>query len=379
MLVVGVLSVGCSPASVKSSDPASSGNDGSSSGGTGGPGDGNGDGSGETGDGSALPDGTLLYQRTERSGNDVHDSIIARDLATGTESVVTDLTGDGSSGWEIWGYSLSPDRRRIALASLYGPTKEDNATGLATRAIWTLATDGTDFRRLTPTFPNDSGGRQSFTHDVGDPEWTADGSQVLFGFGTYWWEGGELQGGSFPWTISAAGGEYPASFPTPTSCGQVVHPSRNPVTGEFLFLDQICIPGQGDGDGLYLYPPDGSTSPKKIITSARVDGNVDVFLAKPAWFPDGSGFLFIGGVTETNWSPSLLAYDIKADKISLVVAAPRGAIVNSVAVAPDASKIVYCVRQNEGTATDLHLIDLTAASPTDAAITTDGKSCAPSF
>jgi Tol biopolymer transport system component len=151
------------------------------------------------------------------------------------------------------------------------------------------------------------------------------------------------------------------------------------VTGDLLFLDEICIPGQGEGDGLYLYPAGGSTSPKKLVASAHVDGKADVFLAKAAWFPDGSGFLFIGGVTETDWRPSLLAYDMKADKVSVVVAAPEGSGVHSVAIAPDESKIVYCVQQDQGGAEDLHLIDLTAASPTDSAITTDGVSCDPSF
>lgn len=376
-IVIGAaLFAACTPTPSNDSKPgASNTGDGSP-----GSGDGDGDGAGDgNGDGAVLPEGTLLYQRHQRSGNDGHDSIIARDLASGDERVITDLTGDGSSGWEIWGYSLSPDRRRIALASLYGPTKEDNATGLATRAIWTLATDGTDFRRLTPTFPNDSAGRQSFSHDVSDPEWTADGSRVVFDFGTWWWEGGEQQGGAFPWTVSAAGGAAPASFVTPTDCGLVIHPSRHPVTGELLFIDQVCIPGQGDGAGLYLYPASGGKSPRKIIASAHVDGNVDIFQAKPAWFPDGSGFLFVGGVTETDWRPSLLAYDIKADKISLVVAAPQGAGVQSVALAPDASKIVYCLRQNESNGEDLHLVDLTAESLTDTSITTDGTSCDPVF
>lgn len=367
-----LLAAGCSS--------SSSGGSGSGSSGTGATGsDGGGGGGGASGDGPVLPDGTLLYIHSQKSGNDVHDSIIARDLATSSERVVTDLTGDGSSGWEIWGYALSPDRRRITLASLYGPTKEDNATGLATRAIWTLATDGTDFLRLTPTFPNNSGGRQSYSLDVGNPEWNADGSEVIYDFGEYWYENSTLQGGSFPWTVSASGGAAPTSFVTPTDCGQVLHPSRNPATGEFLFVVDLCIPGQGDGDGLYVYPASGSTTPKKLVASAHVDGNVDIFLAKPAWFPDGSGFLFIGGVTETDWTPSLLAYDIKGDKISLVAPAPTGTTIYDVALSPDASKIVYCAHDNTSGAENLHLIDLTQASPTDTAITTDGQSCDPAF
>lgn len=328
--------------------------------------------------GPVLPPGTLLYKRSTKAGNDVHDAIVARDLASGQERVVTDLTGDGSTGWEIRGFSLSPDRRRIALASLYAPTKEDNATGLATRAIWTLATDGTDFRRLTPTVENDSGGRQTFSHEVGEPEWTADGTQVVYDFGTYWYEGGQLKGGSFPFMVSAAGG-IPSGLDSPTDCGQVVYPSRHPTTGELLFVRDICIPGQGEGDGLYVYPTAGSKSPKKLVASSRAAGNVDLFLAKAAWYPDGSGFGFIGGVAETDWRPSLLAYDAKTEQISLVVAAPDGTIIERVAVAPDATKAVYCLRQNTSNAEDLHLLDLTTSPPADTAITTDGQSCDPSF
>ncbi len=370
----------CSPTSSGGSGGGSSsgsnggnGSNGSNDGGTSGAAD------GSAGAGPVLPEGTLLYQRVRRADNRRYDSLIARDLATGDERVVTDLTGDGSDGWDIWGYSLSPDRRRIALASLYGPTAEDNETGLATRRIWTLATDGTDFRRLTPTFPNDSNGRSSYTQEIGDPEWSADGSFVVFSWGSYWYEGTTLKGGSFPWTVSTAGGALPSSFPTPTDCGQVIHPSRNPVTGDFLFVTQICIPGQGKGAGIYLYPATGSTTPTQIVGSAHVDGSIDVFSAKPAWFPDGSGFAFIGGLAETEWRPSLLAFDGQTGDVSLVAAAPEGYSVDSVTIAPDASKVVYCLRHGADNTLNLHLIDLTATPFTDTAITTDGASYAPSF
>lgn len=328
--------------------------------------------------GAALPKGTLLYVRTKKSGNSRVDALIARDLSKNTERVVTDLTGDGSSGWAIGGYSLSPDRRRIAIASLYGPTSADTATGLATRAIWTLAVDGSDFRRLTPTFPKDSQGRSNFQYEVGNPEWSADGARVLYDFGEYWWEGTTLKGGSFPWIVSAAGGKAPAPFPTSSDCS-VIYPSRNPVTGEFVFIHSVCVPGQGEGDGLYLYPAAGSARPQKLIASAHVDGNVSVFLREVSWFADGSGFLFIGGVTETDWRPSLLLFEKATNKIAMLAAAPAGSVVYGAALAPDASKVVYCLRRDDTSATDLHLIDLTASSLTDVAITTDGRSCDPSF
>ncbi|MBX3196621.1 MAG: hypothetical protein KF894_00590 [Labilithrix sp.] len=278
---------------------------------------------------------------------------------------------------DIRGYALSPDRRRIAIASLRSPTKEDTATGLATRAIWTLAIDGTDFLRLTPTFPKDDQGRNRFSYNVADPVWSADGSRVLYDFGSYWYEGTTFSGGSVPWSVSAAGGEAPTSFPTQFGCS-VIDPARNPATGEFLFIHSVCVPGQGDGDGLYLYPADGGTKPKKLLGSAHVDGSIDVHLEKASWISDGSGFLFIGGTSESDWTPSLFAYDMQAGTASPLVVPPQGSAIVSVAMSPDASKIVYCLRNDDSTS-DLHVIDVSAASPTDTPITTDGKSCYPSF
>lgn len=321
-----------------------------------------------------LPDGALLYIRHETKD---HDLIVAHDFRTGDERIVTDLTGDGSSGWEIDGFALSPDRRRIAIASLYGPTKEDTATGLATRAIWTLAVDGSDFRRLTPTFPKDAQGRQGFQYDIGYPEWTADGAQIVYDFGQYWWEGATFKGGSFPWIVSAAGKVPPSSFPTPSDC-TVLYPSRNPASGEFLFIHSVCVPGQGEGEGLYLYPASGGKNPQKLVDSSHGDGGVDVFLAKPSWFSDGSGFLFLGGTADTDWRPSLLACDLTNNTISMLVPAPVGTGIQRVAVSADTSKIVYCLSRDDGRE-DLHLIDLSLTSPTDVELTTDGKSCHPSF
>lgn len=378
----GLLLAGCSSGSSNSNegvDGGTSGTDGGASGTDGGTSHSDGGTSGTDGgtptQDPVLPAGTLLYLRHDRSGSSVTDSIIARDLSSGNERVVTDLTGDGSSGWEIRGMSLSPDRRRIAFASLYDPTTEDTATGLATRAIWTVGTGGVNFRRLTPTFPNDSQGRSTFSHDVDYPEWTADGAEVVYDFGTYWWEGGQLMGGTFPQVVSAAGGV--PTFPTTSTDCSVLYPSHNPATGDFLFVHSVCVPGQGDGDGIYLYPPEGSATPTQVVASAHVEGSVDVSLRKPVWFPDGTGFLFMGGLAETDWSWALLAYDGQTGSISVIVAPPAGASVYGVAIAPDASKLVYCLRQGDTGAEDLHLMDLTANPVTDTALTHDGNSCDP--
>lgn len=371
-----VLGAACTP--VASSDGSGAGGDdpsgGGGSGGSGGDaGSAGSGGSGGTSTGAALPVGTLLYVRSLTSQS---DALVARDLPSGNEHVVTDLTGDGSSGWNIdGGYSISPDRHRIALSSLYGPTKEDNATGLATKRIWTFAVDGTDFRRLTPPFPNTGGGKSGFSIDVTDPTWTADGSAIVYDYGEYWWEGTDLRGGSFPWTVSTAEGSYPSLLTTSTDCS-VIHSSRNPATGELLFIHSVCIPGQSE-DGLYLYPAAGGNAPTRLV--GRATDGIDVYLATPSWLPDGSGFVFLGSTEATSWTPAIIAYDMAKLHATPLFAPPSGSHFRSVAISPDGSKIVYCLADDTTNARDLHVIDLAPATPTDTALTNDGKSCDPSF
>lgn len=330
---------------------------------------------GSTSHGPALSAGTLLYIRARSSDSDV---LVARTLATGEEHAITDLTGDGSSGWNISGYSLSPDRRRIALTSLYAPTSEDTATGLATRAVWTLDTDGTDFLRLTPTFPNDSGGRSNYSISVDGPVWTSDGAFVLYTVGTYWWEGTTLEGGATPWIVAASGSSYPTTWPTSFGC-TVIHASRNPATGDMLLIHSVCVPSVGSGDGLYLYPADGGTSPTQLLAASRAADGIDVSLETPSWLADGSGFVFIGESSATDWRPAIFAYDMGSRAASLVFAPPADSVMGNAAIAPDASSIVYCLQNTTAGSRDLHLIDLSTSPPTDTALTHDGMSCSPSF
>ncbi len=368
---------------------ASAGAGGDPGAGGGGPGPGGGSsaagngaaGSGAAGNGAAgaggkqtapLPVGTLLYVRTVAKGKDV---LVARDLTNHTEHIVTDLTGDGGPGWELDSYAISPDRKRIALASLYGPTSADNATGLATRHIWSLAVDGTDFVRLTPVFANTGAGKNTFQISVGEPMWTADGSKVLYGYGEYWWENSVFKGGTRPWAVSSAGGAYPSLVPTPNDCASVLYPSRNPKTGEMLYIHSICIPGQGE-EGLYLYPAGGSATPTKLV--GEQTNNIDIYLSPASWLSDGSGFLFLGA-TQADKPANIAIYDMTKHTVSLAFAPPAGGWFDSVAISPDATKIVYCVRNGDGTVRDLHLIDVSGASAVDTALTTDGKSCDPSF
>ncbi len=307
-----------------------------------------------------------------------HDLLIARDLKSGQERVITDLRGDGSSGWKIHGYALSPDRKRIVLASLYGPTKADVDTGLATRAIWSLATDGSDFRRLTPVFPNTSQGRSQFSIPVGEPVFTKDGS-VLYDFGNYWYEGTTLKGGSLPWSVSAGGGT-PTLLSTVTSCS-VLDPSVHPVTGELLFRHSVCISSQDEG--IFLYPSAGGTAPKKLVAQTYGPGGIDPSLETASWIGDGSGFVFVGTTEvtragQTDTARALFVYDMVKATATPIVVPDAGFYVQTGAISADGQALVYCLR-GAGDTYNLHFIDLSAATPVDKALTTDGKSCAPQF
>ena len=325
--------------------------------------------------GTALPTNALLYVYSDTVDS---DWLVARDLRTGKERLVTDLRSDGSDGWEIWGHSLSPDRRRIAIASLFDPTQEDVDTGLATRRIWTFGVDGSDFERLTPVFENTGQGRKDFDISVQDPVFSADGQDVIYDFGNWWYEGTTLEGGSLPWTVPVRGG-VPSLFETMTGC-TVIDPSVNPATGDVLFVHSVCV--RSEDEGLFLYPAGGGTEPLKLVDRGFGPGSVDPALEKASWLADGSGFAFVGDIEvtreqSTETASSLLAFDMTTQEIRVIVVPEPDASVRNAAVAPDGSVIVYCLAHDGGY--DLHAIDLTADALEDVPITNDGKSCSPGF
>ncbi|MBX3203566.1 MAG: hypothetical protein KF764_00795 [Labilithrix sp.] len=312
-----------------------------------------------------MPASTFLYVSRVAADRDV---LMAYDRDSGQARTVTDLRGDGSNGWTIDGYSLSKDRTRIAAATLYGPTQADVATKLSAQRIWSFATDGSDFRRLTPVFENTSQGRAQFQIEVRNPSFSRDGATVFVGYGEYWYEGTSLNGASGIWTVGAAGDQVPNLFKAPNPCS-LVSPSVDPSTGKVAVLHSVCIPGQGQ-DGIHLYAEDGSGTPELLV---RSDATLNVMLEPPRWLPDGSGFLFIA---VSNNVRGLFAFDMASRKASpIVVPEAADSRVTDGTIAPDGGSIVYCLR--EGEASNLHLIDLTKDPATDAAITTDGKSCHP--
>ena len=328
-----------------------------------------------TGTPDALPTTTFLYVQSVTPDS---DRLISLDYLTGDTRVITDLKGDDSDGWEIWGHAISPDRTRIVTASLYGPTKADNATGLATRRIWTMATDGSDMQRLTPVFDNDGAGRKNYSISVQGPVFTNDGQGIIYEFGNWWYEGTSLEGGSFPWFVSTDG-TLPEPFPTILSC-TVVDPSVNPVTGEVLLVHSVCV--NSADEGIFLYPSTGGTKPIQLVARGYGAGAVDPALQKASWLADGSGFIFVGNIdvqrgADTDVTASILLFDMETGQASVLFSPDADTDVRSAAIAPNADGIVYCLAHDN--VLDLHAIDLTVDPPEDSVVTDDGISCSPGF
>lgn len=359
--------------STSSSSSGSSGSSGSSSGSSGDP---SGSSGGTPGANVApIPATTLLY--VARPSNDKH-VLMSWDLEKDEKKVITDLTGDGSSGWDIAGYAISPDRTRIAIASLYDATKEDVATGFPGRRIHLVGADGNNFVRLTPVWENLGGGKKNWTVEVRDPMFTLDGKDVLFSYGQYWYEGTKLEGASSIWSVSAAGGKLPEPAWPLDGCS-VTDASTDPKTGKVAVVQSVCIDSKNTG--IWLYSRDGSSAPERVVGGASVDPDLE----QVSWAKDGSGFVFVGQ-TERQVDGSskrirgVFAYDA-ASKQVIDIALPTGQdqSVRDATLAPDASAVVYCLvtSTQSGQTYDLHLVDVTANPMKDVALTNDGQSCNP--
>lgn len=274
----------------------------------------------------------------------------------------------------IDGYGISPDRTRLVMATLYGPTKADVDTKLSGQRLWSFNVDGSDPRRLTPTWENTGEGRTGWNVEVRNPVFNQTGTDVIYNYGEYWYEGTTLKGGSDLWVVPAAGNALPSYPKSPVSCTRV-DASIDPKTGKVAVIHSVCVNSQA---GLYLYAPDGSGTPEALIVDSNALG---MSLQTPSWLGDGSGFVFIG-TTEisvsgsTRVSRGLFAFDMGTRKPSpVVVPEDADTFVFDAAIAPDGRGIVYCLKKGE--ATNLRYIDLTKEPATDTALTTDGKSCHP--
>ncbi|MBI5532658.1 MAG: hypothetical protein HY898_08095 [Deltaproteobacteria bacterium] len=342
-------------------DGGSAGNGGSS--GSGGlPGNGGSSGTGgsagNAGAASALSPTTFIFER--KVGGD-RDHLVAMDFVSGDQRVITTLAEGSVEGWKIDGATVSPDRTRIVISTMFGATAEDNATGLATNRLWSLDIAGGDVRRLTPVFPNTHPGQTGWHIDIRDPAFFPDGKSVIFDFG----EGDFQSGYVAPWIVSTDGGSLPSLFKTNLDCSVNGNAAFNPATGDMLLSHVVCIPGTGGG--FYLYPKNGG-APDYLVNE---DG-VSMSSEPPAFSVDGTVFVYTAR-TYSDSIQSLYAYIMSDRKVVPLILGASGTDIVNASFAPDNAHMVYCVKQ--GDLYNLRLLDFGVDPPTDKALTNDGVSC----
>jgi Tol biopolymer transport system component len=314
--------------------------------------------SGGGGSVAALPPTTFVFERKVANGN---DHLVAMDCVSGEQRVITTLADGSVAGYKIDGATVSPDRTRVVISSLFGPTAEDNATGVATNRLWSLDMSGGDFRRLTPVFPNNHPGASSWGIDVRDPAYSPDGQFVVFDYG----EGNGQSGYVAPWIVSSAGGSLPSLFQTGLDCSVNGNAAFNPVTGDMLLMHVVCIGGVKGG--YYLYPKQGG-APDYLVN----EQGASLSSEPPAFSFDGSVFVYSARAYADNIQ-SLYAYVMSERKVAPLVLGAQGMDIVNAAFSPDNAHMVYCVRQ--GDVYNLRVIDLSLNPPTDKALTNDGVSC----
>lgn len=318
---------------------------------------------GASGAPGALGATTFVFQRVVAGE---HDHLMAMDYTNGETRTLATLQEGSVEGWSIDGARVSPDRTRIAIATGYGATAEDVATGLATNRIWTLDVEGGDFQRLTPPFESSRPESSGWRIDVRDPVYTPDGAQVLYNYG----EGDSTGGYVAPWYVEAAGGSLPK--PLDLAKNEACSVNGNLVfspSGDMLIEHNICI--GSEPAGYFLYPKAGG-APDYLVNTDGVSFSSET----PAYSPDGSIFVYSARSYEDDVQ-SLYAYVVAERRVVKLIPGSAGVDVMGAAFAPDNAHLVYC--QRTGTARDLYVADLGVDPATVTQLTDDGASCDPVF
>jgi hypothetical protein len=330
-----VIVCGCiDPADQDSGDPADGSGGGSD--GTGGLGSGSGSGSGGTTNAAPLPPTTFVFATAKALGQ---SKLYSYDVLSRTTTTVSDLDGHAT----VEGVALSHDRRTIAFTGMFRAEQSDVDLGYPADMLWIASSDGTTFKRVTPTLPKQTPlPGSSYMVTMESPVWSPDDASIFIALGQVWINGTTIGGGTIISRVAATGG-----FPTAWSPGNAGCQHNGPVDfsadGSAVFRRDICYPASNNG--LYRYAGGSVT---QLVQNDSLTG-------KPELLPDGAGVLVptYGG---------LAAIATPSGTMQGIIAPPvAGARFEEVAMDPAGRYIATCVIA--GSTRNLYLLDLAAAQP----------------
>lgn len=403
------LTAGCEPSEDEcepACDPGlvcQAGQCGTADGGAGGAGGGGGGGEGGDGGGGglpagALPEDTFLFVRADGTAI----SIWAYDTAANREQRVFQL----APGESLVSLDLSPDRRQVAFASNRGLdlTEFPPMSGLPTQSVWLMGLDGSNLRRVmeplvgpaTIACDNDQQcapqglvcnpafrrcQRRNESRHVGSLDFSPDGSRLWFGYSNHWLnDEGRIEGGSTIGSIRTDGSDFAlyTNLVDETGCSQINGPAAHPEGRTVAALLTVC--GGDGGYHAFDVPPRGAGRP--LFQAGTRDNGVTITMehTRPVWSPDGNVLYFVavgnwtnpGGLDESDFRYGVIGVDTRNGDAGIVVEAPAGQEITSIAISPRGDKAAVCTRGGQGT--NVWLFDSNAGGSLTQ-LTRDGGSC----
>lgn len=293
---------------------------------------------------AALPATSFVFVRGTQ--------IVAFDTGSSSEKVLATLEG-ASRPEDV---ALSPDRTKVAFIGVFRPggetVKGDD------KAVWTMGADGSGLQRLTPPVAADAE-IQDQAIDRASPEWTRDGSSVVFVLATTGKKGAQTLNESELWQASASGvAKYGDAN---ADCALISSPR---FSGDGMTSILKACSKSANGIAIYDALPPGEPS-SRIAGTDGSDGPAIVS-------PDGATLYYrvqVGAHTALVSRPS-------AGGKAKTLYAPADANVAGYDLSPDGTQIVAGV----GGCKIVVLSSLDAATPTVTPVTESaGGSCAPSW
>ncbi|HEY8076272.1 MAG TPA: hypothetical protein VIF62_19235 [Labilithrix sp.] len=297
---------------------------------------------------SALPATSVVFVRALDA---TRSHVVAFDTATQQETTIATLDDAG----DATDVAIAPDRTKIAFLGTFRASGETVKGD--TKALWVVGLDGSSYVRLTPPVAADASLKNEMV-DRASPEWTRDGSSVLFVFRT-------TATGLDKSTLASApagGGAPNQDLGANADCGAIASPRFASDGSGMTAILSACAKTK---NGIALYDPQPAAPTKRIDATDGAEGPAIVAA-------DGATIYYR---EQLGAHAAIVARAITGGKTRTIYASPD-ANVQGFDLSPDGTQIVAGI----GGCTIVLVTDLDAATPTSTTIATGaGGSCVPAW